>query len=137
MISDRNGRRGLWRQSCNLRAEQMGNQVRWLYRVNGKCFGEWSPPDTPACSRTERTPVNVTSRLRGFAVGQPRVVCWCSESTLALAEREDEHGVVWFVPSSGPDWQGRHGRRPRLLERGRQVGLLPAPGKDTVYGTAA
>ena len=77
--------------------------------VNGTAINGESSRGTSAT----KTRVNGT-KLRWESAGdQPRVVYWTEPPTKEQRDYMDKTGVVLFIPSSGPDWQGCRGRRPR------------------------
>ena len=136
----------------------MENEVRWLFRVNGKSFDEWVATKKSAGGQSfddamellvgvngtrssvrptngrllhithvdgmainggatrdtagMKTPLNGTTHPWESAADQPRVVCWALPPTEEQLKQERQDGVTRFLPSSGPHWQGRHGRRP-------------------------
>ena len=116
----------------------MENEVQWLFRVNGKSFNEWVATKKAAGGQSSDdavgslvavngtgsrvrpsdgqllhvTLVNGTTQRWESAADQPRVVCWALPPTEEQLKQERQDGVTRFLPSSGPHWQGRHGRRP-------------------------
>ena len=56
---------------------------------------------------------NGTTHPWESAADEPRIVYWTEPPTKKQRDYMDKTGAVLFIASSGPDWQGRQGRRPR------------------------